>query len=56
MVLRLLHRQLRELNPDLQAQIEALSLVQLTELGEASLDFISEADLVNWLDSDETPK
>nr|WP_242050647.1 DUF4351 domain-containing protein [Oculatella sp. FACHB-28] len=56
LVLRLLHRQLRELNPDLQAQIEALSLAQLTELGEASLDFVSEADLVNWLDSDETPK
>lgn len=56
LVLRLLRRQLHELNANLQAQVEALSLAQLTQLGEASLDFASEADLVNWLNSDETSK
>jgi predicted transposase/invertase (TIGR01784 family) len=54
LVLRLLQRQLHELDPALQAQVEALPLSQLTDLGEASLDFGSEADLANWLNQAET--
>ncbi|NJN57253.1 MAG: DUF4351 domain-containing protein [Leptolyngbyaceae cyanobacterium SL_5_9] len=53
LVLRLLQRQLHGLNPDLQAKVEALSLAQLTSLGEASLDFSNEADLANWFSQSE---
>jgi hypothetical protein len=35
---------------DLEAQIKALPLVQLEELGEALLDFSQMSDLVAWLD------
>ncbi len=49
----LIHRQLMrrigEVAPDLQAQVQALSLAQLEALGEALLDFSEPADLVNWL-------
>ena len=50
MVLRLLNRRLGNVNPELQTKIESLSLSKLEELGDALLDFATEADLVNWLD------
>ena len=49
LVLRLLNRRLGEIPPSLQMQIRALPIEQLEELGEALLDFESEADLVHWL-------
>ncbi len=49
LVLRLLNRRLGEIPPSLQTQIRALPIEQLEELGEALLDFESEADLVHWL-------
>ncbi|MBD2181257.1 DUF4351 domain-containing protein [Planktothrix sp. FACHB-1355] len=39
MVLRLLHRRIGALTPELQARIQTLSIAQLEELGEALLDF-----------------
>ncbi len=36
-------------SPELQSQIQELSLAQLEDLGEALLDFTTQADLVNWL-------
>ncbi len=49
LVLRQLNRRLGEIPPSLQGQIRALPVEQLEELGEALLDFESEADLVHWL-------
>ncbi len=51
LILRQLVRQVGEVPPELQAQVQALSLEQLGELGEALLDFAQLADLVNWLQS-----
>jgi len=53
LVLRLLQRQFQELSPIVQTRIEALSLAQLTNLSEASLDFESEINLINWLNQAE---
>jgi predicted transposase/invertase (TIGR01784 family) len=50
-VLRLLNRRIGSVAPELQSQVEALSLTGIEALGEALLDFTSEADLVNWLQS-----
>ena len=49
LILRQLKRQIGEVSPQLQAQIQQLSVVQLEELGEALLDFEQESDLVAWL-------
>lgn len=49
LVLRLLNRRLGELPPDVQAQIETLSLEQVENLAEALLDFQDIADLEAWL-------
>ncbi|NJM67731.1 MAG: DUF4351 domain-containing protein [Acaryochloris sp. RU_4_1] len=49
LVLRLLTRRIGDVSPDLQSQIQALSLDQLEALGEALLDFSEPADLVSWL-------
>jgi predicted transposase YdaD len=49
LILRLLTRRIGEVAPDLQAQVQSLSLAQLEALGEALLDFSEPADLVNWL-------
>jgi Domain of unknown function (DUF4351) len=49
LVLRLVNRRLGGLNPTLEAQIRDLSIEQVEDLGEALLDFQTEADLVNWL-------
>ncbi|MBZ8182964.1 Rpn family recombination-promoting nuclease/putative transposase [Oscillatoria salina] len=48
--LRLLKRRIGEVKPELQAQIQELSVEQLEELGEALLDFSSEDDLISWLE------
>ena len=49
LVLRLLHRQLGELEPSLTEQIQALSLPEIEALAEALLEFSTVADLENWL-------
>lgn len=49
LVMRLLTRRLGTVSPELQSQIQELSLAQLEDLGEALLDFTAEGDLVNWL-------
>jgi predicted transposase/invertase (TIGR01784 family) len=51
LVLRLLNRRIGELNPEVQAQVQSLSLVQIESLGEALLDFSEPHELVNWLRS-----
>jgi hypothetical protein len=51
LILRLLARQVGSLTPEVEAQIGALSLTQLDDLGEALLDFSSFTDLQNWLSS-----
>jgi len=48
-MIRLLTRRVRELSQSVRSQIEAPSLAQLEELGEALLDFREAADLENWL-------
>ena len=50
LVLRLLNRRLGGLAPSLSEQIQGLSVEQLENLGEALLDFTSEADLRQWLE------
>ncbi|NJR56822.1 MAG: DUF4351 domain-containing protein [Acaryochloris sp. CRU_2_0] len=49
LILRLLTRRIGDISPDLQAQIQVLSLDQLEALGEALLDFTEPDDLVMWL-------
>jgi flagellar biosynthesis/type III secretory pathway protein FliH len=49
LILRLLTRRLNGLNASLAERVRRLSLEQVEALGEALLDFSSEADLVNWL-------
>ncbi|MGR3279346.1 Rpn family recombination-promoting nuclease/putative transposase [Acaryochloris marina NIES-2412] len=49
LVLRQLTRRIGDIPPELQSQIQALSLDQLEALGEALLDFTESSDLVNWL-------
>jgi predicted transposase/invertase (TIGR01784 family) len=50
LILRLLKRRVGTVSIDLEAQIKALPLAQLEELGEALLDFSQMSDLVAWLD------
>lgn len=51
LVIRLLTRRIGAINLQLQTQVEDLSLTQLEDLGEALLDFATQEDLVNWLNS-----
>jgi predicted transposase/invertase (TIGR01784 family) len=51
LVLRQLNRRVGAVAPELQAQIEALSLAQVEALAEALLDFSGVEDLVSWLDT-----
>ena len=51
LVIRLLIRRIGAINSQLQTQIENLSLTQLEDLGEALLDFATQEDLANWLNS-----
>lgn len=48
--IRLLNRRLGSVSPMLQNQIQQLSKTKLESLGEAILDFSTEADLIAWLD------
>jgi hypothetical protein len=48
-VLRLLNRRFGELPPHITETIQKLTVEQLEDLGEALLDFKSQADLINWL-------
>ncbi len=49
LVLRLLNRRFGELPPHITETIQKLSVEKLEDLGEALLDFKSQADLINWL-------
>lgn len=49
LILRQLRRCIGEMTPDLQSQVQTLSLAQLEALAEALLDFTAPADLVQWL-------
>ncbi|MBF2008538.1 MAG: Rpn family recombination-promoting nuclease/putative transposase [Chlorogloeopsis fritschii C42_A2020_084] len=51
LILRLLTRRVGELPQKVREEIEALSLEQLENLGEALLDFTSMADLHSWLEA-----
>ena len=48
-IIRLLNRRIGQIPQDLTRQVSNLSLEQLENLGEALLDFTTEADLINWL-------
>ncbi|MEH2380581.1 MAG: Rpn family recombination-promoting nuclease/putative transposase [Nostoc sp.] len=54
LVMRLLTRRLGSINSQLQSRLQELSLAQLEDLGEVLLDFASEADLMNWLNTIES--
>lgn len=49
LILRLLARRIGDVTPNLQSQIQCLSLNQLESLGDALLDFSHSDDLVMWL-------
>ena len=51
MLLRILTRGIGSLTPEIQAQIQTLSISQLEDLGEALLDFSQPTDLTAWLES-----
>lgn len=53
--LRLLRRRLGTLTDPQQARIQALSVEQLEDLGEALLDFTAPAELDAWLDAHSRP-
>ena len=48
-VTRLLNRRFGTIAPEMQTQIQTLSVEELENLGEALLDFSQAADLANWL-------
>lgn len=48
-VIRQLTRRIGTVPPQLQAQVQSLSIEQLDELSEALFDFASAADLTAWL-------
>jgi hypothetical protein len=47
--LRQLKRKVGELDPEVEAQVRGLEVVQLEELSEALLDFSDVEDLIVWL-------
>ncbi|NJM66888.1 MAG: DUF4351 domain-containing protein [Acaryochloris sp. RU_4_1] len=49
LILRQITRRIGDVTPDIQSQIQALSLDQIEALGEALLDFSEPDDLVMWL-------
>ena len=51
-VLRQLKRRFGELPPNITETIQKLTVEQLEDLGEALLDFETQADLTNWLNRD----
>ena len=56
MILFLLRHRLGPLDPELQAQVEQLSLEQLEALGKALLEFSKPQDLVAWLQANPTDR
>ncbi|CBN58190.1 MULTISPECIES: DUF4351 domain-containing protein [Kamptonema] len=50
LIMRLLTRRLGAIAPELQTQIQSLSLTELEELAEALLDFSQLTDLTTWLE------
>jgi len=48
-VLRQLNRRLGAIDPQLQAQIQALTISQLEALSEVLLDFTEPSELIEWL-------
>jgi predicted transposase YdaD len=52
LILLLLKRQVGNISIDTEAQVKALPLVRLEELGEALLDFSEMSDLLAWLGDD----
>jgi predicted transposase/invertase (TIGR01784 family) len=53
-ILRLLARRVGNVSPELQSQIQSLSLYQLEALADALLDFASLADLRTWLQTSQS--
>ncbi|HAC65256.1 MAG TPA: hypothetical protein DCF68_17450 [Cyanothece sp. UBA12306] len=53
LVIRLLQRQIGEITTEFEEKIRELSVEQLESLGEALLDFKTQSDLINWLNSHE---
>jgi hypothetical protein len=51
LIIRLLNRRIGEIESSLIQRVQALSIEQLEELGEALLDFTSIGDVENWLQS-----
>ena len=51
LIIRQLNRRIGEIESSLIQKVQALSIEQLEELGEALLDFTSIGDLENWLQS-----
>ena len=49
--LRLLKRRLGNVTPQLETKVQSLSVEQLEALGEALLDYRSEAEIKAWLES-----
>lgn len=49
LILRLLTRRIGDISPEVQSQVQSLSLEQLEALGEALLDFLEPDDLLSWL-------
>ncbi|MBG1265101.1 Rpn family recombination-promoting nuclease/putative transposase [Nostoc sp. WHI] len=54
LVMRLLTRRLGSINSQLQSRLQNLPIAELENLGEVLLDFATEADLINWLNTVET--
>ncbi|WP_309744415.1 Rpn family recombination-promoting nuclease/putative transposase [Chamaesiphon sp. OTE_20_metabat_361] len=52
LVLKLLSRKLGTISPEIQAQVNSLTLDRVESLAEDLLDFTQMADLINWLDLD----
>jgi predicted transposase/invertase (TIGR01784 family) len=52
LVLKLLNRKLGNINPEVQAQVNSLTLDRVESLAEDLLDFTQMADLTSWLDLD----
>ncbi|MFB2881126.1 DUF4351 domain-containing protein [Floridanema aerugineum] len=48
-IMRQLNRRIGPLTPEIQAQIQTLSIPQLEDLAEALLDFSQPTDLTIWL-------
>ncbi len=49
LVMRLLHRKLGNITPEMQLRVDSLPINQVEELGEALLDFTQMSDLLTWL-------